>query len=50
MAKFKPAGSKKSKSTPDSKRGLLPCAFIILLGFALIFWLFYLVLRSRSGS
>jgi hypothetical protein len=48
MAKFKPAGSKKSKTAPDSKRGLLPCAFIVVLGFALIFWLFYLVLRSGS--
>jgi len=46
MAKFKPAGSKKSKTAPDSKRGLIPCALIIVAGFALIFWLFYLVLRS----
>ena len=48
MAKFKPAGSKKTKAAPDSKRGLLPCALIVVLGFALIFWLFYLVLRSGS--
>jgi hypothetical protein len=48
MAKFKPAGSKKSKPAPDSKRGLLPCALIVALGFALIFWLFYLVLRSGN--
>ena len=48
MAKFKPAGSKKKKA--DSKRGLLPCAVIIALGFGLIFWLFYLVLRSGGGS
>jgi hypothetical protein len=47
MAKFKPAGSKKKKAA-DSKRGLLPCAVIIALGFGLIFWLFYLVLRSGS--
>jgi hypothetical protein len=46
MAKFRPAGSKKSKPAPDSKRGLLPCALIVLLGFALIFGLFYLVLNS----
>jgi hypothetical protein len=44
MAKFRPAGSK--KKTTDSKRGLLPCAFIVILGFALIFGLFYLVLNS----
>jgi len=48
MAKFKPAGSRKKKT--DSKRGLLPCAVIIVLGFGLIFWLFYLVLRSGNGS
>jgi hypothetical protein len=46
MAKFKPAGSKRTKAAPDSKRGLLPCAVIVLLGFGLIFWLFYLVLNS----
>jgi hypothetical protein len=45
MAKFKPAGSKK-KQTADSKRGLLPCGLIVAAGFALIFWLFYLVLNS----
>ena len=45
MAKFKPAGSKKKKTT-DSKRGLLPCGLIVALGFALMFWLFYLVLNS----
>jgi hypothetical protein len=48
MAKFKLAGSKKKKS--DSKRGLLPCAVVIALGFGLIFWLLYLVMRSGSGS
>jgi hypothetical protein len=46
MAKFKPAGSKKKKA--DSKRGLLPCALIVVFGFALIFWLLYLVLRSGN--
>ena len=49
MAKFKPAGSKKKKSS-DSKRGLLPCGLLIAAIFALIFWLFYLVLRSGSPS
>jgi hypothetical protein len=48
MAKFKPTGSKKNKAAADSKRGLLPCAFIVVAGFALIFWLFYLVLRSGT--
>jgi hypothetical protein len=48
MAKFKPAGSRKTKVAPDSKRGLVPCSLIVILGFALIFWLFYLVLRSGS--
>ena len=35
MAKFKPAGSKKSKIAPDSKRGLIPCSLIVVAGFAL---------------
>ena len=48
MAKFKPAGSKKSKPAPNSKRGLLPCALIVAFGFAVIFWLFYLVLKSGN--
>jgi len=46
VAKYKPAGSKKSKAASGSKRGLLPCAFIVLLGFSVIFGLFYLVLSS----
>jgi hypothetical protein len=46
MAKFRPAGSKKKKA--DSKRGLLPCAVVIAIGFGLIFWLLYLVMRSGS--
>jgi len=48
MAKFKPAGSKKKKT--DSKRGLLPCAIVIAIGFGLVFWLLYLVMRSGNGS
>ena len=48
MAKFKPAGSKKAKAARSSKQGLIPCLFLVLAGFALIFWLFYLVLRSGS--
>jgi hypothetical protein len=48
MAKFKPSGSKKTKTAPDSKRGLVPCAVIVIIGFALVFWLFYLVLRSGT--
>ena len=44
MAKFKPVKSKKGK--PSSTRGLIPCGLLILLGFGMIFLLFYLVLRS----
>ena len=46
MAKFRPVGSKRKKT--DSKRGLIPCAVIIVLGFALIFGLMYLVMRSGT--
>jgi hypothetical protein len=45
MAKFKPAGSKKVRAT-GSKRGLIPCAIVILGGFTLLFLLFYEILRS----
>jgi len=45
MARFKPAGAKKA-SSGGPKRGLIPCAIIILFGFALIFWLLYELLKS----
>ena len=45
MAKYKPAGSRKAKA-PSSKRGLIPCAILIVAGFALIFLLFYEILKS----
>ena len=44
MAKYKPVKSKKGK--PSNLRGLIPCGLLILGGFAIIFLLFYLVLRS----
>ena len=47
MAKYKPAGSKKDKG-PSSKRGLIPCGIVILLGFGLLFLLFYLSLQSGN--
>ncbi len=45
MAKFKPAGSKKVRAT-GSRKGLIPCAFVIVAGFALLFLLFYEILKS----
>ena len=45
MARFKPAGSKKVK-TRQSNRGLAPCLIVLLLGFALVFWLLYAMLTS----
>jgi hypothetical protein len=45
MAKYKPAGSRKDKA-PSAKRGLIPCAIVIIMGFSLLFWLFYLSLQS----
>lgn len=45
MAKYKPAGSRKTKAPPPT-RGLIPCAVIIVLGFGLIYLLFYLLLQS----
>jgi hypothetical protein len=45
MAKYRPAGSKKTKA-PAPTRGLIPCAIIVLLGFGVIYLLFYLLLES----
>ena len=45
MAKFKPAGARKSKAA-DSKRGLIPCLLLVLLGIGLITWLFWALVTS----
>jgi hypothetical protein len=45
MAKFRPAGSRKPKSA-ESKRGLIPCLFIVLLGIGLVTWLFWALVNS----
>jgi hypothetical protein len=45
MAKFKAAGSRKAQAS-NSKRGLVPCLFIVLLGLGIVFWLLYAVLTS----
>ena len=47
MAKYKAAGSKKDAG-PSSKRGLIPCAIILLIGFGIMFLLFYFSLRSGN--
>lgn len=46
MAKYKPAGSKKREAAPAPTRGLIPCAFVILMGMALIGLLLYYSLKS----
>jgi hypothetical protein len=48
MARFKPAGSKRAQAA-GSKRGLIPCALLILSGFALMFWLLYELLKSGKA-
>lgn len=45
MAKFRPAGSRKARGN-TSKRGLIPCSILIIGGFALLFLLFYEILKS----
>jgi hypothetical protein len=45
MAKYKPAGSRKAKAQ-GAKRGLIPCAILIIAGFAIISLLFYEILKS----
>jgi hypothetical protein len=44
MAKLKPA--KKTKTKPRRALGVIPCAFLIISGIALLSLLFYAVLRS----
>jgi len=45
MAKFRPAGMHRGRRT-GSNKALIPCALVILVGFALIFLLLYEVLKS----
>jgi hypothetical protein len=45
MARFKPVGSRKAR-TAETKRGIVPCAIIILLGFAVMTWLLYEMMKS----
>ncbi len=45
MAKFKPAGGRKAAAKSNA-RGLLPCLFIVILGFLVLFGLFYSMLKS----
>ena len=45
MARFKPVGSKKAKAA-NSGRGVVPCAIIVVLGFTLMFWLLYEMMKS----
>jgi hypothetical protein len=47
MAKYKPAGGKK-REAPAPTRGLIPCAFIIVAGMALIGLLLYYSLKSSG--
>lgn len=45
MAKFK---ASRSATKKKSIKQALPCLFLILLGFALLFLLFYYVLKSSA--
>jgi hypothetical protein len=46
MARFKLRGSPKAKQS--TARGIVPCMFLLLLGFAIVFYLFYAVLNSNK--
>ena len=48
MAKFKPAGARKSPAVARSNRGLIPCAILILGAFGLMILLFYELLKSGA--
>ena len=45
MAKFKPVGGHKPRAA-RSNRSAIPCFILILAGFALVFLLFYEILKS----
>jgi hypothetical protein len=45
MAKYKPARSRRA-TTARSNRGLIPCAILVIGGFALLFLLLYEVMKS----
>jgi hypothetical protein len=47
MAKFKPAGSRKTSSA-RSNAAAIPCLLLILTGSAIIAYLFYQVLKSAN--
>lgn len=47
MARFRPAGSRRATQS-RARQGLIPCAILILAGFALLFFLFYEVLKSGA--
>jgi hypothetical protein len=47
MAKFKLAGSRKTPAS-NSKRGLIPCLFLVALGLAIVFLLLYGMLSSSK--
>jgi hypothetical protein len=48
MAKFKSAGSR--KTTPaKSARGAIPCLILVILGIAIMCFLFYLSLQSNAS-
>jgi hypothetical protein len=46
MARYKPAGSKKVK--PSTAKGMIPCVFLLVMGFALVSYLFYAFLSSSK--
>ena len=45
MAKFKPAGSRRT-TTAKSNKGLIPCAILIIGALGLMILLFYELLKS----
>jgi hypothetical protein len=49
MAKYRPAGKGKKLDPPAPTRGLLPCALLLVLGFAAVSALLYYSLKS-SGN
>ncbi|MBV8841337.1 MAG: hypothetical protein JO307_00875 [Bryobacterales bacterium] len=47
MARFKPSGAQKPKTGKSGKgKSYIGCIIIIVAGFALVFWMFYELMKS----
>jgi|JRYK01.1.fsa_nt_gb hypothetical protein len=48
MAKIRPAGKGRARTQAADKRGLFSCIFLLIMGFGLVAFLFWAVMRSGN--